>query len=106
MGSGGGGARGGAAIYIKAPFIIVDGTIRMDGGDASRVGGIATKGGGAGGSIWIELSVSSQSQGFVNEKRSCTDILGWNDPGNGTLSVRGAAATTGRWRANFNYAGL
>ena len=96
MGSGGGGARGGAAIYIKAPRVIVEGVIRMNGGDAERTAGLATHGGGAGGSIWVELTASDTCQGYVarGDDYVLTSMAG-RITGNGTLSVVGGGGYHG-----------
>jgi hypothetical protein len=96
MGSGGGGARGGAAIYIEAPVVVVEGAIRMNGGDAERTARVATHGGGAGGSIWIELTASSQCQGYVvrGDDLVLTSMAG-RITGNGSLSVVGGGGYHG-----------
>ena len=76
--------------------MIVEGVIRMNGGDAERTAGLATHGGGAGGSIWVELTASDTCQGYVarGDDYVLTSMAG-RITGNGTLSVVGGGGYHG-----------
>jgi hypothetical protein len=89
MGAGSAGASGGAAIYLEARIIVVDGIITADGGDASST----NLGGAAGGSIWLKATIETSTK-YTDEYQQ-NQYYGGSIQGSGILSARGGDGLNG-----------
>jgi hypothetical protein len=90
LGAGSAGGEGGAAVYIEARVIAVDGTITVDGKSGTSV-----LGGAAGGSIWLKATIDLQSETQDTSSPFYYQYTGGQIYGTGLLTARGGDGKNG-----------